>query len=72
MAKDKFKELAEAFANYFDLSQWSSNVFKISTLRSLKVFSITHGALFFIHNSSEEQKERLSRPQMYNQAQLNG
>ena len=33
------------------LNQWFSNLFKISTLRSAKIFSITHGPLFLSINS---------------------
>ena len=58
-----------------DVDQWFSNLFEISTFRSPKLFSLTHGPLFLSINfhaeSSKEQKKRSSRPQMFNQAQCN-
>ena len=58
------------------LEQWFSNFFEISTLRSPKIFSITHDSLFLSINfrakSSKVKKKRSLCLQMSKQAQFNG
>ena len=55
---------------YINLVQWLSNFFKISTLRSPKIFFYYSRSLGMnLHTkSSEELEKRLSCPQMSNKA----